>query len=272
VIPAVSWLQFAGPTRSLVYQSWSDCAGPLSNLYAIASDGTALRRLTNVEAEETQPAVSPDGSEIAYVWAQSVGKGCEGCSDGIRVASVDGTDLRTLTDPPDCTFDDSPSWSPDGATILYAETGCDSPSELYTIPAGGGTSHKLGIAGNSPVWGPSRIAFVLGDQSDGGLYTANPDGSDPVKVDAKGRKPAWSSDGKLAYLTGSSATTIVVGSTRVTLPLASIESLAWSPDGTQFVLVARKKSDPAYDVYTVRADGTGLTRRTWNYGAFGASW
>jgi Tol biopolymer transport system component len=93
-----------------------------------------------------------------------------------------------------------------------------------------------------------------------------------VKVDGKGRKPAWSSDGKLAYLTGSSATTIVVGSTRVTLPLASIESLAWSPDGTQFVLVARKKSDPAYDVYTVRADGTGLTRRTWNYGAFGASW
>ncbi|HKC77182.1 MAG TPA: hypothetical protein VKB70_02235, partial [Gaiellaceae bacterium] len=270
--PAVSSLQFAGGTRSIVYQSWNDCDAPFSNLYSMAGDGTTLRRLTNVEAEETQPAVSPDGSEIAYVWASGTGDNCKGCSDGIRIANTDGTDLRTATNPPDCTFDDAPSWSPDGSTILYAETGCDTPSELYTIPAGGGAPDDLGIAGNAPAWGPSRIAYVLGDQSDGGLYTAKPDGTDPVKVAANGRKPAWSSDGRLAYLTGSAATTIVVGSARFTLPLASIESLAWSPDGTEFVVVGRKKSDPAYDVYTLKTDGTDLTRRTWNYGALGASW
>jgi Tol biopolymer transport system component len=270
--PAASFLQFAGRTRSLVYQSWNYCDDPFSNLYSMASNGVDLQRLTNVEAEETQPATSPDGSEIAYVWASGVGMSCKGCSDGIRVANADGTALRTLTNPEDCTFDDSPSWSPDGKTILYAETGCDTPSELYTIPADGGAPHDLGIAGNDPAWGPSRIAYVLGDQSDGGLYTAKPDGSDPVKVDAKGRKPAWSADGRLAYVTGSAGTTVVVGSAHVTLPLASIGSLAWSPDGTQFVLVARKKSDPAYDVYTVNTDGTNLVRHTWNYGALGAGW
>ena len=270
-VPAVSSLQFAGPSRSLVYQSWNDCDGPLSNLYSMASNGTLLRRLTNVEAEETQPAISPDGSKIAYVWAASVGKSCQGCADGIRIAATDGAELRTLTNPPDCTFDDSPTWSPDGSTLMFAEGTCDeSMPMLYTVSASGGATHALGIHGVEPAWGPSRIAYV-GAQADRGVWTAKPDGSDPVEISAKGRKPAWSGDGRLAYLVGSAAT-IVVGSTHVKLPLASVSSLAWSPDGTEFVVVGRARRDPAFDVYTVKTNGRHLVRRTWNYGAFGASW
>jgi WD40 repeat protein len=273
-VPAVSSLQFAGATRSLVYESgWDYCDWPLSNLYSIASDGTSLRRLTNVMAEETQPAVSPDGAEIAYVWAEAIGKSCEGCSDGIRVATIDGTAVKTLTNPPDCTFDDSPTWSPDGKTILFARSMCDgSPPRLFTIPANGGAVHGLGVIGVEPAWGPSRIAYVGGDRSDAGLWTARPDGTDRLKVSTKGDRPAWSTDGRLAYLVGSTKTTVVVGSKNVSLPFAQVRSFAWSPDGTRFVVVARKKSDPAFDVYTVKTDGTGVVRRTSNYGVIGAGW
>jgi Tol biopolymer transport system component len=270
--PAVSALQFAGPTRSLVYQSWSDCDGPLSNLYSMAPDGTFLRRLTSVEAEQSQPAISPDGHEVAYVWAQAIGKSCEGCSDGIRIATTDGAAVQTLTNPPDCTFDDSPTWSPDGKTILFSRATCDgSLPELFTIDASGGAVHDLGVAGTEPALGPSQIAYVTAG-SGHGIWTANPDGSGRSKVSTKGDRPSWSSDGRLAYLVGSAKTTVVLGSKHVTLPFAQIASLAWSPNGTRFLVVARKKSDPAFDVYTVKTNGADPTRLTWNYGVTGASW
>jgi Tol biopolymer transport system component len=269
-IPAASSLQFVDRTRSLVYQSWSDCDEPFSNLYSMAPDGSGVQRLTNVQAQETQPALSPDGSEIAYVWASATGLTCAGCSDGIRIASAEGTELRTLTSPENCTFDDSPTWSPDGSTILFSETTCDSGGELFTVPAGGGTPHDLGIAGNAPAWGPTRIAYVGSDQSDRGLWTANPDGSDRVKVAKSGALPAWSIDGRLAYLLGPGATTVVVDSQTVKLPFTSVRSLAWSPDGTRLVVAARTTKTGPFDVYTVKTDGTDRVRLTKNYDAVGA--
>jgi Tol biopolymer transport system component len=268
--PAASSLQFAGPTRSLVYQSWNSCDPPFANVYSIASDGTTLRRVTDVQAQETQPALSPDGSTIAYVWAARTGLSCKGCSDGIRVVNPDGTGGRTLTNPDDCTFDKSPAWSPDGSTMLFSEETCDRPGELFTIPATGGTPHDLKIAGNDPAWGPSKIAYVASDLPAVGLWTANPDGTGKVQVAAKGVLPAWSADGKLAYLTG--AATVVVGSTSFKLPFAHVTSLAWSPDGTRFVVTAEKKGAAASEVFTVKTDGTDLVELTRNYNAFAASW
>lgn len=259
-------LQFAG--RSIVYQSWWECDPPYASLYSSAPDGSGLRRLTDSQAQETQPAVSPDTTKIAFVWAQFTGLSCKGCSDGIRVVNADGSSERTLTNPDDCTFDDSPTWSPDGSTILFTEDECDSPGELYTVAAAGGTPHDLGVAGTEPAWGPSRIAYV----GPKGLFTANTDGSDPVAVAAKGKDPAWSADGRLAYRTGGFGRTVVVGSTSTQLPFASVTSLVWSPDGTRFVVTARKTKTTPLDVFTVRTDGTDPVELTRNYNALGVSW
>jgi Tol biopolymer transport system component len=271
-VAAADSLQFVGRGRSLVYESWGFCDPPFSNLYSIGQDGTGPHRITNTQAQETQPTVSPDGGEIVYVWAQLTGLSCAGCSDGIRIASADGTELRTLTNPDNCTFDDSPMWSPDGSAILFSETTCDSGGELFTIPAGGGSVHDLGILGSEPAWGPSRIAYVGSDKSDRGLWTANPDGTDPVKVATTGSQPAWSSDGRLAYLLVQGGTTVVVGSTQTKLPFAQVVSLAWSPDGSHFVVTARKTKTATPDVFTVKTDGTDPVRLTTNYDAGGVSW
>lgn len=271
-IAAVTSLQFVGRTRSIVYGSWNEyCDEPFSNLYSMAPDGSGVERLTNVQAQETQPTLSPDGSEIAYVWAKFTGLSCAGCSDGIQIASAGGAAIRTLTNPQDCTFDDSPTWSPDGTTILYSETGCDGPGELFTVPAGGGTPHDLGVAGREPAWGPTRIAYVGPlDNGPGNLYAANPDGSDPTLVAHHSSHPAWSATGELAYLTGSS--TLVVGSSSVKLPFKQVTSLAWSPDGAHFIVTAQEKGTAAPDVYSVKTDGTDPVRLTRNYDASGASW
>lgn len=267
---AVGSPQFAGTGRSVVYASL--CYEPFSKLYSIAPDGTNLHEIGLVTPYATQPALSPNGSRIAFSWAKFTGMSCKGCASEIRAANVDGAGTQILTKPPqDCTFDLSPTWSPDGQTLLYTEQTCDSLGELFTVPAAGGAPHDLGIAGYSPAWGPSRIAYLDASESHTGLWTANPDGSDPVLVAKKGTEPAWAPDGRLAYVVNQA--TVVVGSTQVRLPFASITSLAWSPDGTRFILTARKtKSAAVPDVYTVRTDGTDPIRLTTNYDAWGVSW
>jgi Tol biopolymer transport system component len=264
---ALDSAQFAGRSRSVVYASL--CYEPFSNLYSIAPDGTQLRKLA-VKPYATEPVLSPDGSKIAYSWAKFTGFSCKGCASEIRVANSDGTGTRVLTNPgTDCAFDLTPTWSSDGQTILFSRGTCDTPGELFTVPAAGGTPHDLGVVGSSPAWGPSRIAY----QGASGLSTANPDGSDPVEVAAKGNQPAWSADGRLAYLLGHNGTTVVVvGSSSVKLPFASVTSLAWSPDGSRFVVTARKAKTAVPDVYTVATDGTDPIRLTTNYDAWGASW
>jgi hypothetical protein len=159
----------------------------------------------------------------------------------------------------------------DGQTVVYSEFGChgDPPGELFTIAAGGGPRNDLDLAGINPAWGLSKIAYEGALDTSGGIWTANPDGSNPTKVASKGHDPAWSATGTLAYLAG--ASTVVVGATRIHLPFAWVNSLAWSPDGTRFVVVATKIETGFQDVYTVKTNGTNPHRLTKYYDASSAT-
>ncbi len=65
---------------------------------------------------------------------------------------------------------------------------------------------------------------------------------------------------------------MAVGSTEVTLPFASVTSLSWSPDGTRFVVTARRTITSPIDLYTIRTDGTDPVQLTKDFDASGASW
>ena len=51
-----------------------------------------------------------------------------------------------------------------------------------------------------------------------------------------------------------------------------MRSLAWSPDGTRFLVAAKPKDAPTFDVFTVRTDGTDARRLTSNMDVSGADW
>jgi TolB protein len=262
-VAAVAGLQFTPDSRSLVYQSY--CVEPFANLYSIAPDGTALRRLTNVQQQQTDPALSPDGTQLVYSWAPATGLSCKGCAENLALATADGATIRQLTAQEDGNFNTDPSFSPDGAGILYSH-GTPNDIGLYVVPSAGGAPSDLHISAQFAAWGPTRIAYTAwtGQQ---GLWTAKPDGTDRALV-ASGDvySPTWSSDGRLAWLetlrTGG-VRLHVQGQAAHALPaFTSVAEIAWSPDGKRFAAAARAKGTAAPDVYTFDLDGANVKRLT----------
>src|SRR5262249_7095502 len=112
-------------------------------------DGRDLRR---VQTNASDPAVSPDRSELAYA-SNHFGR------EGIHVMNVDGSDRRRLTHG---VLDDEPAWSSDGRRLVFLRTlspgpsGAVSASSLYLINADGSGRRRLaGAAVDFP--GPTWI-------------------------------------------------------------------------------------------------------------------
>jgi Tol biopolymer transport system component len=267
-VAAIQSLQHVPGTRSIVYASY--CAEPLDNLYAMNGDGTGLHRLTNVQAQETWPRISPDGAQIAYEWADATGLSCKGCPTSIRTLRLDGSAGATLTSPPDCTFDNSPSWSPDGTQISYSHSSCDVAPTLYTMSSSGASQRSLKVGASQTAWGPSLIAYLDGGTSPSSIWTIKPDGTGGTQRGAGSvGSPAWSTDGRLAYVTG---TNVFVAGRKVAFPFAQIRSVAWSPDGTRLLVAAKPKAAPTFDLYTIKTDGTDPRRLTSNMDVSSADW
>lgn len=267
---AIVSLQPVPHTRSIVYQS--DCAEPFDNLYSVSPDGTGLRRITNVQANQVRPRISPDRTRIAFGESQYTGLSCKGCPEALRTIGVDGTTGVTLTSPLDCAFDDSASWSPDGTQIMYVHSECDTAPDAMLIAAGGGTPTDLHVPTWTLAWGPTQIAYANGTTVPSSLWTAAPNGAGRVRVASIGAgltTPAWSADGRLAYLLGKS---VVVQGKKIPLPFTAVSSLAWSPDGMHFLVAAKAKGTPTFDLYTVRTDGTGARRLTSNMDVSSGDW
>jgi WD40 repeat protein len=146
-------------------------------------------------------AISADGRSVAYV------------EDGqVKVLDVASRATRTLTDLPDDTPADSPTFSPDGRRIAFSMGYVDG---LWTVDADGSTPPTLLLAGDTifPAWSPdgSTIAFVRGEAND---------------LDYQ----LWLHD----LATGSSR----MAWHRPQCCLSQLAGPAWSPDGRSIALMA----------------------------------
>jgi Tol biopolymer transport system component len=261
---------FVPRTSTVVYQS--GCPLPSADLYSIAPDGTARQRLTATPQHEFDPALSPDGSRVAFD-QQAIADRCEGCAQSLWVTPA--TQLTFPKDIDPAPFDADPSWSPDGSTLVFDRSGADAPLELYTIAAAGGTAKDLHVAGIHPAWGPALIAFLPWNAKTPAIETLDP-ATGAVRTVASGKNMnvgalAWSLDGRLAYLgyaANNHAHITVAGSQAKPIDLTAllrnggrIVDLAWSPDGGRFAFSASDANGIA-EIYTIRVDGTGLTQVT----------
>jgi Tol biopolymer transport system component len=161
---------------------------------ARASDGGDPVRLTtypfdpNCNSCDEPTDVSPDGSQFVFLrYRRENTPG--GQQVAIYVENIDGTGLRQLTPygyaaPHEVA---SAQWSPDGTKII-SET---SVGGLFTVRPDGTDLRQINLqvgTGNYvaswPHWSPdgTRIVFRMFIDGTEGIYTANPDGSNVVRV------------------------------------------------------------------------------------------
>ncbi|MFK3678516.1 serine hydrolase [Microbacterium sp. NPDC090218] len=182
-----------------------------------------------------QPALSPDGTRIAFVLRTTDRDGDRDTRALWQVPSAGGTPTP-LTH---ATADSTPVWSPDGTQLAFLRAQ-DGPAQLWLLPAGGGEARgltTLPLGAGSPAWSPdgARIAFTAPVDS-----AALPnDGADTILA----RRSAPSATDRLGYKADGAGNlgTLVqqlhvldVASGKVTVLTrgrAHASDPFWSPDG-----------------------------------------
>jgi actin-like ATPase involved in cell morphogenesis/cytoskeletal protein RodZ len=185
--------------------------GGAVDMYLLNLQDGQLIQVTDDEAFEGDPGWSPDGQQIVF-WraAGAAGTGPAQAGEGRHLykLQIGGSNLLVPggPDPVVTQLTDGegedwvPSFSPDGATILFASLR-DGNYDVYSIPASGGDTTRLTDDPNvdtEPAWSPDGRRFVFRSQRDGDadaeLYVANADGSDQRRLSnpvGGNVHPAW---------------------------------------------------------------------------------
>jgi len=154
---------------------------------------TAGQEKTGVLAQT--PAVSPDGSKIAF------SADFDGAAR-IWIANIDGAGLRKLHITPRVPGDAElePSWSPDGAYIAYAVKRV-SGSQIAVSHLMGGHTLLVTAGANhesAPAWAENRLVFVSDRAGTKDLWIASLDGGGLRRLTAlpgEENRPSVSPDG-----------------------------------------------------------------------------
>ncbi len=131
-------------------------------VYEMNLAGSDLRKLTTYDGWDTYASVSPDGARIVWRRVLTTGESWrEGWNSEIFVMNRDGTAIGNLSRHP--SFDGYPTWSPDGAHILFSSDRSGT-LQLYVMDADGTNVQRLIESSGEdvrPSWSPdgTRIAF-----------------------------------------------------------------------------------------------------------------
>jgi Tol biopolymer transport system component len=222
----------------------ADFDGP-NHLWVCGLDGSNLHKLapiTNGIASrgEDEPAWSPDGQQIAFVffgdqdaldiWVMrpdgafpvrltTAGKNSDPAwsPDSSKIAFVsnrdgtkdiwimnrDGTGQKKLVTS--SAQENHPSFSPDGSKVVFSQTGNGSAS-LAMVNVNGSSTRKItsGVANDwDPVWGPQGIVFTSnrGEKDQWKLWKVQADGTGLQKIgDVRGHEPVWLRDGRILFV------------------------------------------------------------------------
>ena len=186
-----------------------------SEVYVARADGTAQRRLTNDVVGARWPALSPDGTKVAYArrfagtWS-------------IVVSGLGGGGARDIAAEAGFTtgFSGYPDWSPDGRQVIFSHQYADGHVAIVEFDLTTGAFHDVTHDAWSDLWprfspDGTRIAYAENVGGNGfDILTIGADGSNPTRVTTGPYwefEPTWSPDGKqIAYSESSSEDIFVV--------------------------------------------------------------
>ncbi len=184
-----------------------------------------------------QPALSPDGSRVAFV-LRTTDREADRDVRALWQVGAEGGDPLPLTRG---TADTTPVWSPDGTQLAFLRAQ-EGPAQVWLLPASGGEAHALTtlpLGAGAPVWSPdgARIAFTAPVDSaalpDEGAETIIARRSAPTASDRLGYKVDGA--GHLGTLVQQlHVVDVATGATTVlTRGRAHASDPFWSPDGSR---------------------------------------
>jgi eukaryotic-like serine/threonine-protein kinase len=190
--------------------------------------------------------LSPDGRSVAFVSNR-------GGQWDIYVSLVSGGNLIQVTKDPNVEI--APHWSPDGARLLFARLNETGLTDVWVVPAFGGTARQIVLNAATPTWSRDGRSIAYRSRVDEALWIADANGANPRRVTQleastfRHSQPAFSHDGRsLAFVrqlaSQRSELAVVNLETGVIRDLTKDGALAlsprWSPDG-RFVYFASSR-------------------------------
>lgn len=238
--------------------------GPDTHLFAFHPLSTPITRLTTGPWDDITPAVSPNGSRVAFASNR------DGQWDLYLLDLTDG-EVTRLTDTPE--YEAAPSWSPDGLWLAY-EMYQDDNLEIYVRPVANDqppiplTAHPA--ADFAPTWSPRgrQIAFVSTRSGDAEVWLADLDrpgaeGLRNLSQDPQGAEdhPAWSPSGEALVWASHREGTDSLMRWEVDQPdkaaqyLGSGDWPVWSPDGQAILARLRDPVQTYVATYITHSQG-----------------
>jgi Tol biopolymer transport system component/DNA-binding winged helix-turn-helix (wHTH) protein len=205
---------------------------------------------TTFPGPEIAPAISADGTRVAFAW--NGGPGVDNYDIYVKQRNTE-TPLRLTDDPAPESF---PTWSPDGTSIAFAR-GEGGPAAIYQVPAIGGDENKIAALASWPLgldWSPDGEWIACSVMEARGapdrvlLVSTRGEGSrfltSPPEETVGDRYPVFSPDGGLiAFIRGDRLAfqdIFLVPAAggevrRLTRGHQRVNGLDWTPDGREIV-------------------------------------
>lgn len=219
--------------------------------------------VTNVRGAVGNPAISPDGKQVAFFWMQEGGdRGHTQEKSGLYVQLVGGGEPLYLAQSK-LGFVGHATWSPDGRQIAFGRCDDHGAGAIYTVFTLGGTEHKVTdvicMFGDSgyPTWTPDGKAMVIVDRCEarqaGGVVVFSLETgqkrciSDPPPGHVTDLDPVLSPDGRTVAFIRMATWTVadiytvpLEGGTprRLTNENRHVWQLMWSGDGKSIIFLS----------------------------------
>ena len=228
-------------TRTFAFVSSRDGS---FDVFLAKANGRGIKQLTAGPASEFDPAISPDGTRVAFARGGyredlldcPTGAACP-YEGHIYVMNIDGTGLVQLSTGAEV-YDREPSWSPDGKSIVFTRWPPETDNaDLYLL-----------TEGSDGTWVQSQLTSAPGSETEA---TFSPDGTRIAYSGDLDTDTAWTNDEPHMWdlfllSTGGSIQQLTKG--------AGASTPSFSPDGDRLVFMGRK------GIFAMSSDGSDMQR------------